>query len=272
MRRSAPICRRRKADAFEECWVDFVNSYIAVAEAGTPIVARCRVTGRRDAHRCGLHEVLRWSELHWAHMKNPMVTANRIKVLAALAGGFLLAFVAPVRAQDGPGPGGFDPAQMRQRMLQRVREQLEVKDDAEWKVVSERIQKVMEARRGLGGPGGFGGFGFMGPGGPPPRPDGVSGTEGGPPSDDSGPPAPPESAAGGPSGPMAFNRPSNPELEALRKAVEAKASSSELKAKLADLRAARAKKEAELEKAQEDLKQVLSVRQEAVAVAFGLLK
>jgi len=182
-----------------------------------------------------------------------------------------LAFAPSVRAQDGPGPGGFDPAQMRQRMLQRVREQLEIKDDAEWKVVSERIQKVMEARRGLGGPGGPGGFGFMGPGGPPPRQDNAPAGEGAP-GENGGPPAPPDGAAAGPSGPPVFNRPSNPELEALRKAVEAKASSAELKAKLAEFRAARSKKEAELEKAQDDLKQVLSVRQEAVAVSFGFLK
>ena len=53
---------------------------------------------------------------------------------------------------------------------------------------------------------------------------------------------------------------------------EAKAATAELKAKLADVRAARQQKEADLAKTQEDLKQLLSVRQEAVAVMFGLVK
>ncbi len=78
--------------------------------------------------------------------------------------------------------------------------------------------------------------------------------------------------SGGPGGMGGFNRPPNPELEALRKAIEDKASTSEIKTKLAALRAARQKKEAELEKAQEELRAVLSARQEAVAVTLGLLK
>ena len=69
-----------------------------------------------------------------------------------------------------------------------------------------------------------------------------------------------------------FNREANPEMEALRKAIEDKAPASEIKAKLAALRDARKKKEAELEKAQDELRQLLSARQEAVAVTLGLLK
>ncbi len=46
--------------------------------------------------------------------------------------------------QGGPGGGGpggnFDPAQMRQRMAERMREQFGVKDDTEWKLISERIE------------------------------------------------------------------------------------------------------------------------------------
>jgi hypothetical protein len=170
----------------------------------------------------------------------------------------LLVATASLHAQNGPPPG-FDPAQMRQQMLERLREQLEVKDDAEWQLVSERVQKVMDARRSFGGPGGLGGFRFMGPGGPPPgspdqpRPDAASGP-------------------GGQGGSSQFRPPSNPELDALQKALEAKAPTAEVKAKLTDLRAARQKQEAELANAQEQLKQILSVRQEAVAVMFGLLK
>ena len=46
----------------------------------------------------------------------------------------------------------------------------------------------------------------------------------------------------------------------------------ELKAKLTKFREARKDKEAKLAKAQEDLKKVLSVKQEAAAVLMGLLQ
>ncbi|MCX8108104.1 MAG: hypothetical protein N3G20_04800, partial [Verrucomicrobiae bacterium] len=64
--------------------------------------------------------------------------------------------------QAGPGRGDrgdrpqFDPEQMRQRMMERMRERLEVKDDAEWKAIEDRLQKVMDARREAGGFGGMG--------------------------------------------------------------------------------------------------------------------
>ncbi len=183
----------------------------------------------------------------------------------------LLFGVAAARAQDRPPQGNFNPAQMRQRMMERLRDQMEVKDDSEWKAISERINKVMEARRALGGPGGPGGMGMGGPppGGPPP---GANGSEpGGPPPGSDlrdGPGGPP----GGPGGPPGFSRENSPELDALRRAIEGKAPPAEIKARLSELRAARDKKEADLEKAREELRQVLSVRQEAVAVMMGLLK
>src|SRR5688500_7436201 len=77
-------------------------------------------------------------------------------------------------AQDGNRP---DPEQFRQRMAERMREQFGVTDDAEWKIIEGKIQKVTEARRAAGG-GGFamGGFGGRrgGPGG-----DGNRGERGG---------------------------------------------------------------------------------------------
>ncbi len=169
-----------------------------------------------------------------------------------------------VPAQDRPD--NFDPEQMRQRMLERMRDQFEVKDDAEWKLISERITKVMEARRAVGGPGGFRGFGPPGgPGGPPPAD-----------ADDA-----PDRARGGPGeagasgfrgGPGGFNRESNVQAESLRKAIESKASAAELKAKMAEVRTVRQKAEADLQKAQEDLRQILSLRQEATALSLGLVK
>jgi hypothetical protein len=164
-------------------------------------------------------------------------------------------------AQERPGRGGgdFDPEQFRQRIMERYREQLEVKSDDEWKIIEGRIQKVMDARRevgmGLGGRGGFGGFGRRGG-------DGGGGGRGG---DDQG-----GGRRGGRGG--AFDATPSPEVEALQKALDAKASPEELKAKLAKVREARKTKEAALATAQDELRKVLSVRQEATSVMMGLLQ
>jgi len=183
---------------------------------------------------------------------------NKLNQMLLLAGAALTLCLGTGRlmAQDQQPPqrqgrgGNFDPEQARQRMMDRYKEQLEVKDDAEWKLISERIEKVTAARRevGFGGGAGFARGGRGGPGG--------GGTGGG-------------QAAGGRG---AFGGQPSPEAEALQKAIEAKAPADELKSKLAKLREARKVKEANLEKAQEDLRKVLSVRQEAAAVLAGLLK
>src|SRR5215470_5998507 len=110
-------------------------------------------------------------------------------------------------AQDRQGRGNFDPEQFRQRMMERYREQLEVKSDDEWKVIEPRITKVMDARRDAGGFGrGMGGFARRGPDGG----DATAGRGG--------------RGGGGPGGGM---NASSPEAEALQKAIEAKASSEE---------------------------------------------
>jgi len=64
----------------------------------------------------------------------------------------------------------------------------------------------------------------------------------------------------------------NPDAEALQKAIEAKAPAEEVKAKLAKYRESRKAKEAKLAQAQDELRKVLSVRQEASAVLAGLLQ
>ena len=146
----------------------------------------------------------------------------------------------------------FDPEEMRQRMMERYREQLEVKSDDEWKLISERITKVTDARRDVGGPGGFGRGGF-----------GRRGGDGGP----GGP------GGGGDGGDRrrGFGGEPNPDAEALQKAVEAKAPNDEIKAKLAKYRESKKEKEAKLAKAQDELRKLLSVRQEASATLMGLL-
>lgn len=184
-------------------------------------------------------------------MKNTI----RFAALGALStAAWLLLGTPNLTAQDAPPQGGFDPAQMRQQMLEHIRSDLEVTDDSEWSALSGLITKVLDARRAAGvfrgpPPGGFPG----GPGGPPP-----SGDQG------AGNPPPP----GGPAG---FRPPPSPELEALQSAIQANASASELKEKIAAVQAARAKHRAELEQAQAGLRQVLTARQEAIATTLGLL-
>jgi hypothetical protein len=156
---------------------------------------------------------------------------------------------APLAAQaprgDRGGRGNFDPAEMRARMMERMREQLEVKNDDEWKLISGRIEKVTEARREMGNNMRFGGR-RGGPGGP-----GGPGGQGG--------------------GRRGFGGEPNPEVEALQKALDSNASSDEIKSKLTALRKSRKANQAALEKAQEDLRKVLTVRQEASALMMGLI-
>lgn len=192
-----------------------------------------------------------------------MKTLNRILALAGVATLLTLGTGAgnaqenqnrPDRGDRGDrgGRGNFDPEQMRVRMMERYREAFEVKDDAEWKLIEGRITKVNDARRGMAG-----GFGRMfgapgGRGGGPGGPGGDGGDGGG--------------RRGG------FGGEPNPDAEALQKAIEAKASADEIKAKLAKYRESQKAKQAALEKAQADLRQVLSVKQEAQAVLMGLIQ
>jgi hypothetical protein len=150
------------------------------------------------------------------------------------------------RGQGGGGPGGpggpggnFDPEQMRQRMMDRYKEQLGIKDDAEWKIIAERIEKVSTARREIGGRG----FPFGGRGGP---------------------------GGGGPGGRGGGEQ--SAEATALQSAIENNASTDDIKAKLAKYREVQKEKEGKLAKAQDELRQVLIVKQEAAAVLAGLLK
>src|SRR6476469_7144036 len=90
---------------------------------------------------------------------------KRIKQMMLLAGvaGLLSFGVGKATAQ---GRGNFDPEQFRQRMMDNYKEQLEVKSDDEWKIISARIEKVMTAQRDARvGRGGFGGNNRRGRGG-----------------------------------------------------------------------------------------------------------
>jgi len=181
-------------------------------------------------------------------------------LLSGITASFLMG-VTPLMAQPAPGgqggPGGNppDPTQMRQQMMDRLRERFDVKDDAEWKILATRIEKVNTARREAGG--GFGGMGRM------MRPPG--GGQGGP-NATAGQPGQQGGRRGG------FGAEPSAEEADLQKALDGKASNDELKTKLAAVREARKVKEAALAAAQEDLRKVLSVKQEAEALLMGLVK
>jgi len=173
----------------------------------------------------------------------------------------LLLGASPLAAQNNQdrgnrgnrgGRGGFDPAQMQERIMQGIKERLEITSDDDWKAIQPLVQNVMDARRenmalNVSGMRGF--FG-RGPGGP-------GGDRGGDRVGDRG--------RGG-----FFGEP-NPDAEALQKAIDSKASASELKAALAKFREARKVSDAKLQKAQDDLRKVLTVRQEAILVSSGML-
>lgn len=175
-------------------------------------------------------------------------------ILAAslLAGGTFAAVSHAQPAPDGGGPGGgrqrggggnFDPAQMRQRMMERMKEQLKASDE-EFAVLQPKIEAVQTAQMelqvgrfggmmgGRGGPGGGGGFG-----------------------------------GGGPTSPVAEK------ARALGETLQNEgASADEVKSKLEALRQARTEAREKLTKAQNELKELLTPRQEAVLVVAGMLE
>ena len=185
-------------------------------------------------------------------------------ILSTTTGSLLAQNDAPAAQAGAPGapggPGGrggrgnWDPEQMRQRMMERVREQLAVKDDAEWSVIEARIKKINDSRFGMG-------RGFGGPGGGPGGPGGQGGQAG-----QAG-----QAGQGGRQGRGGFGQP-NPDAEVLQTALDSGASADDIKVKLTAYRAAAKVKEGQLEKAQDELRQLLSVKQEARAVLLGLLK
>ena len=147
--------------------------------------------------------------------------------------------------------GNFDPAQFQQDMLNRYKERLEITDDTEWNAIKPLIEKVTTAQRAVAADRMRGMFG------------GRQGRQGGGDNNNN-------NNGGGGGGRFGGGTPS-PEAEALRKAIDSKASNSELKAAVAKFVESRKAKQADMEKAQADLRKVLSVRQEAIATEAGLL-
>jgi hypothetical protein len=130
-------------------------------------------------------------------------------------------------------------------MMDRLKEQLGASDD-EMAALAPKIEKVMQLQRDAGGGGMRGMFGRRG-------------GQGGP---------------GGPQGGSTANEsPVRQKAAELRETLDNKdAKPDEIKAKLDALRAARAQAKQDLAAAQQELKGLLTQRQEAVMVEMGMLE
>lgn len=169
----------------------------------------------------------------------------------------------PPPSADGPPPPppdgndrgrrGGSPEQFRQRMIDRLKTSLKASDE-EMTVIQPLVEKVFLKQREAAG-NRFGGP--RGPRGGGDRPPGEGGGDGG------GPERRNWRGGGG----------ETPEAQALRDALEKDGTpASEITAKLTALREQRKKAAADLAAAREDLRKVLTVRQEAVLVQTGLLE
>jgi hypothetical protein len=194
---------------------------------------------------------------------------NRIITMCAVAAALALS-ISDTFAQNnngggfgnggGGGGGGrrnrganFDPAQMQQRRLDNIRQQLEFTNDTDWAAVQPLIQKVLDAQQAArqgGGRGGFGGGRRGGNNGP--NGNNANGNNNG-------------------GGRVGFGQQPSPEAQALQEAVDNNAPAEQLKELLARYNASEKVKQAALAAAQANLRQVLTVRQESQATLMGLL-
>lgn len=141
-----------------------------------------------------------------------------------------------------------DPGQWRQRAMERLKTELGATDE-EFTALEPKIEHVMQLRRDANGGGGMAMMGRGRRGGGPGGPGGPGGNANAAPS------------------------PVQKSLEDLHKTLENKdASADEIKAKLAVVRDAKAKAREELTKAQQDLREVITQRQEATLVLMGILE
>ena len=137
---------------------------------------------------------------------------------------------------------GDDPAQRQQMMMDRIKQQLEITDETEWKAIEPLVQKVQDIQRQIMGDRMRGFFGAR---------------RGGDNNNDQNRRNP-------------FGQPSA-EAEALQRAIDGKASSGEMKAAIAKFVEARKARQTELEKAQASLRKALTLKQEAVLTLDGML-
>jgi hypothetical protein len=141
--------------------------------------------------------------------------------------------------------GGFDPTQLVPMMVDRMRQSLVVTNEDDWSVISVKLQKVMQfhfeeqiaglsgVMKNMGGGmgGGGGGLRFL---------------------------------------TMLGSTP-DPTEDALQQALDSNAASAQLKTAMAKLRAVRKAKQDEKIKAQDELRDLLTIRQEATLLSMGIL-
>lgn len=176
---------------------------------------------------------------------------NQLFTICAIAAALCLSAGSLVAQNDnggnGGGPGGFgrrnfDPAQFQQRMMDNIRDELGFTNDTDWSAVQPLIQKVMDARRDVGFGPGMGRMMFRNRGNGGNRRGGF------------------------------FGQQPSPEAEALQQAIDNNAPAAQIQAALAKYEASQKAKEAKLTEAQENLRKVLTVKQEAQATLLGLLQ
>jgi len=147
----------------------------------------------------------------------------------------------------GSAPGRDRMEQFRQRMNDFLKTSLKASDE-EWAVIEPLLEKV-EAKQREAMSGRFGALGGRRGGG---RPGGDQ---------------------PGPERPDRPTPPSSPETEALKTLLASDSTAADdIKAKLEALRTARKKAAADLDQAREDLRKVLTLRQEATLVMIGILE
>jgi len=167
-----------------------------------------------------------------------------------IAGGCAVLLALGAGNTMAQGRGNFDPAQMKQDQMDRLRDEMDIKDDQEWQAIEPKLSKTYDARREVI----MAAFRGMGP---RRRNNNNGGDNGG--------------DNGRPRRNNFFGEPS-PAVEALQKAIDDKAPTPEIKTKLAAVRAELKAKQDKLLAAQEDLRGVLTPRQEAIATVNGLLQ
>jgi len=156
------------------------------------------------------------------------------------------------RRNRGGNGGNFDPAQMQQRRLDNIRQQLDFTNDMDWSAVQPLVQKVLDAQQAARAGGGRGGFGGRRGGNNGQNGNNNNGNTNGP-------------GRGG------FGPQPSPEAVALQQAIDNDASPDQLKDLLAKYNTSQKAKQAALAAAQANLRQVLTVKQECQATMTGLL-
>jgi hypothetical protein len=182
-------------------------------------------------------------------MKNvkQMLAMGFVAVVVALAGAHLAAQDAKESKESKDSKevqdadNGPDPAIVHPKRMERIRQQLEVKGADEWKIVEARVARVMEAEHGMSLNGSL------------------------------------KKRLAKRELPPGYSKKSKHTAEAggldsLQEAIDSSASATDLKTTLEKYHQVRRERLAKLEKAQDDLRKVLTIRQEIQAILLGLLE